>query len=91
MAISPDSRYNNSIVQTIDAPDGPRREMRIPFPISRQVSYTFYRVGAGDRVDTIADDFYGDARLWWIIADANPEILDWLDLQVGNIIRVPNA
>ena len=25
----------------------------------------------GDRLDTIAQRFYGDANLWWIIAKAN--------------------
>lgn len=91
MAIAANSRYTSAVIQTVDGPDGPRREMRVRFPRSRQVSYTYYRVVAGDRIDTIAASFYGDGTLWWMIADANPEIIDWLDLAVGEIIRVPNG
>ena len=76
----------------------------MPFPSARRFRYTEYRVTEGDRVDTIANDFYGDARLWWIIANANPEILDWFNMDVpahegvpftgmtpGYVLRIPDT
>lgn len=90
--ISTDSRYVSAVIDTAEGPAGDtRQEMRVPFPRSRQLSYTEYRMTAGDRVDTVAYDFYGNAQFWWMIANANPEIIDWLDVDPGMIIRVPNA
>lgn len=92
MAISAESRYRTATLQTAVGADGEtRQEMRPAFPRSRQVSFTYYRVVAAERIENIAYNQYGDARLWWIIADANPEILDWFDLEPGKIIRVPSA
>ena len=90
--IGANSRYRTSTIQTAVGPnDDTRQEMRVPFPKTRQVAFTYYLVTSGDRVDTIAYDFYGNAQFWWIIADANPEILDWVDLEPGEVLRIPNA
>lgn len=90
--ISSTSRYRTAIIQTVTAPDGTtRQEMRIPFPRSQQINYTYYRVLGGDRVDTIAYKFFKNATMWWMIANSNPEIIDWVELPPGTIIRVPNA
>lgn len=34
-----------------------------------------HTVRSGDRLDLMARHYYDDARLWWRILDANPEIL----------------
>lgn len=92
MPIAADSRYTTATITTAQGPDGEtRQEMRPAFPRSRIISFTYYRVIDQDRVDLIANAFYGRGDLWWIIADANPEILDWMDLPPGLIIRVPSA
>lgn len=92
MAIGADSRYTTASIVTAVGPDEEtRQEMRVAFPASRLITYTYYRTLDGERVDTIANDFYGRGDLWWKIADANPEILDWLDVEPGTILRVPNA
>jgi hypothetical protein len=45
----------------------------------------------GDRLDLLADQFYNDVDLWWIIAIANPDIIrrDSLSLKGGLDIRIP--
>jgi hypothetical protein len=48
-------------------------------------------LNGSDRIDLLAVQYFGDARMWWHIADANPEILDWTVLTPGQIIRIPNA
>jgi len=91
MPISADSRYVTATITTAKGRDDEtRQEMRVAFPRSRMITYTFYRVLDQDRIDTIAHNFYGRGDLWWKIADANPEILDWMNLDPGLIIRVPN-
>lgn len=44
----------------------------------------------GDRMDLLANDFYGDPSLWWVIASANSLPGDSLYLEPGTQIRVPN-
>lgn len=44
-----------------------------------------------NRMDVIANQQYGDSRLWWVIAEANPQFAyDPLSLPEGAIIKVPN-
>lgn len=43
----------------------------------------------GDRLDKLANQFYGDDELWWIIAIANG-IAYPLGIKPGTVIRVPS-
>lgn len=54
-------------------------------------SFTFYRLRSSDRLDLLATDLYGDGALWWRIADANPEVMDWTNVPVGTVLRLPSA
>ena len=46
----------------------------------------------GDRLDLLADEFYGDSSLYWVIASANPENTrnDSFFLTPGIQIRIPS-
>ena len=46
---------------------------------------------AGDRLDSLAFQFYDDVDLWWIIAIANPDIIkrDSYCLKPNLEIRIP--
>jgi hypothetical protein len=39
-----------------------------------------HRVSAGDRLDQLAQTYYGRPEQWWHICDANPEVLSPLEL-----------
>tara|TARA_B100000519_G_C13896537_1_gene275480 strand:- start:116 stop:409 length:294 start_codon:yes stop_codon:yes gene_type:complete len=43
----------------------------------------------GDRLDLLANEFYGDARNWWIIADANNLGKGTLSVPPGLQLRIP--
>lgn len=43
----------------------------------------------GDRLDTLAYDFYGDSSLWWIIATANNIHDATFAVPDGTTLRVP--
>ncbi len=43
----------------------------------------------GDRLDTLAYDYYDDSSLWWIIAAANNIHDAPLGLNDGTILRIP--
>ena len=42
----------------------------------------------GDRFYTLADQYYGDARFWWVIAWYNATPTE-ADLKLGQLIRIP--
>ena len=46
----------------------------------------------GDRLDLIADQFYRNVDLWWVIATANPDVIrrDSFNLMPGLQIRIPD-
>jgi len=43
----------------------------------------------GDRLDTIANQFYGDSSLWWIIAASNNIHDAPIAVDDGTILRIP--
>lgn len=43
----------------------------------------------GDRLDSLANQFYDDASLWWIIATANNVHDSGFSVAPGTILRVP--
>ena len=46
----------------------------------------------GDRLDLIANQFYKDVDLWWVIATANPDVIrrDSFNLKPGLQVRIPS-
>ena len=47
---------------------------------------------SGDRLDTLANQFYQDVDLWWVITTANPDVIrrDSFNLKPGIEIRIPS-
>lgn len=45
----------------------------------------------GDRLDLLANEYYNSISLYWVIAIANPNVVDFgsLYLPVGSQIRIP--
>jgi len=58
-------------------------------PLSENDTYVYTSIG--DRYDTLANQFYNDASLWWVIAICNPDIdLSTLVIPNGSQIRIPS-
>jgi phage tail protein X len=89
--ISADSRYSTSTIETVQTSSGVRQTVITPAPVERVIAYTNYLVRDGDRADLLAYRFLGSAGLWWMIADANPEIPDWFLLPRGTLLRIPRV
>lgn len=84
------SRYEDAdIAYVLDGRVGTTRAtaFRSPVEVETDVRYWFWR--EEDRIDVIATRYYGEPDLWWRIADANPEILDPLNIPIGTKIRIP--
>lgn len=96
MAVSANSRYAGSVVAPVTDGAGATRNTILPkVPADTAYRVSFYPWRAGDRMDLLAYRFYGDERLWWLIADANPEIVPYasslFSIAPGTMIRIPDA
>tara|TARA_Y100001972_G_scaffold8240_1_gene8711 strand:+ start:1913 stop:2215 length:303 start_codon:yes stop_codon:yes gene_type:complete len=49
----------------------------------------FIEVTTTDRLDNLADKFYGNSNLWWVIAQANALGKGTLYIKEGAILRLP--
>jgi len=87
--ISPNSRYATAKLTTVEV-DG--KSIVYILPPNQNVTiftYTYYTVTFADRIDNIAATFLGNPSLWYRIAQVNPQVMNWLDLQPGTVIRIP--
>ena len=48
-----------------------------------------HEVQEGERIDTIAQKYYGDSVLWWYIAIASEKELFPVELSPGDRLRIP--
>ncbi len=72
--------------------DGKRIFQYAKYPeIPLSVNDIYATTLVGDRLDLIADQFYRNVDLWWIIATANPDVIrrDSFNLMPGLQIRIP--
>jgi len=85
-------RNRSSKIQIINNPGTKRYFKAIKYPIIPPSADDIYIITtAGDRLDLLANQFYNDVRLWWIISNANMDLIrrDSYALKPGLQIRVP--
>ena len=62
---------------------------RLP-EIPEQDSDRFIFSREGDRLDSLANEFYDDPRFWWVIAESNPGLCHGtLSVLPGRQLRIP--
>lgn len=87
------SRYKNSRFFDVDESGHEVFAGIRPRQINSAEGVLEYIVKSGDRLDLLANNFYNNDRLWWRIADANPQfifsgyMLD--DDMVGDVLLIP--
>jgi nucleoid-associated protein YgaU len=82
------SRYkNNGSTKTFDGRTVYRPFIYPDIPVSNYDLYVMSE--AGDRLDSLANQYYKDPTLWWIIASANNIHTAPLGLREGTILRIP--
>lgn len=89
MPVKPNSRYAALPLQQVTTPDGTTRRV-IQLRLERQTptQTVQHQVMQGETLDLLARQYYGDERLWWRIADANPLIYPF-DIKAGDVLDVP--
>lgn len=81
-------RYEN--IKTLQSVEGKQYKTTTVYPdtpISENDYYTITTVG--DRYDTLANQFYNDYTLWWVIAAANNSERASLIVEPGIQLRIP--
>lgn len=82
------SRYQNNKTQKLDDGRVVYRSRLYPnIPLSDNDIYIVTQ--QGDRLDSLANQFYSDTSLWWIIATANNVHDGSLSVPDGTTLRVP--
>lgn len=82
------NRYEN--VKIIKTEEGRRYKKTIQYPKMEKTVDDKYIIGRqGDRLDNLAHKYYGDSRLWWILARANYLGKGDLSVPIGAQIRIP--
>lgn len=93
MAILRGSRFQGVAYTGIKTDDGCSRKvlaLRRHFTAQDISDRAIEHVVEGEeQLDTLAERYYRDERLWWLIADVN-EILFPLDIPVGTVLIVPD-
>ena len=91
--ILPNSRYANSTIAAVETSSTfGDTDVSVIVPsaaLAYNFQYVSHQVALGERIDSIAFQYYTDATLWYYIAYANPEIMWWDNLTPGLVIRVP--
>lgn len=52
---------------------------------------TYIETITPERLDALANQFYNDASLWWVIAAANGVGKGTVRVPIGTILRIPNV
>ena len=85
------NRYSK--LPTTIAPDGEQLYKTVRYPeIPRSFSDIYVYTTIGDRFDTLANLYYRDSSLWWVISIANNDVTNQssLNIPIGTQIRIPN-
>lgn len=92
-APSNDSRYYDSTIDyfafTASGENYP--VMFYEFSDLGKTNYIDYAWKQGDRLDNLATTYFLFPTRWWIIAEFNPKISDWLNVAPGTNIRIPRV
>lgn len=81
-------RYEN--IKILTSTEGKRYRTNTVYPDTPISEDDYYVITtAGDRYDTLAQQFYNDYTLWWIIAAANNSQRASLMVEAGIQLRIP--
>jgi len=82
------SRYDN--IKEVQDENGIRvKKSNIYPPIPRNSKDIYLQTTSGDRLDLLANKYYGKVQHWWIIAEANALGKGSMIVPPGKQLRIP--
>ena len=93
MAIYSGSRYEYSLIDFFSTKENGNQNPTVFYSMTNmgEVSYYQHTFTEGDRLDLLADEYYRSPSFWWLIAEFNPEIIDFTTISPGTLIRIPRV
>ncbi len=86
------NRYKYIIEQRLDTK---RKRLRynsnLPPKIEKSIEDIYIIAREGDRLDSLAYEYYGDQSQWWVIAQANHIGKGTLVIEPGIRVRIPKT
>lgn len=93
MAITSGSRYEKSIVDYFRKETG-----GVTYPVVlysfdslTNISFFYHTYRNGDTLHALSQRYFRTPKLWWAIAEYNPEITDLFSIPDGTSIRIPSV
>tara|TARA_A100001015_G_scaffold261323_1_gene306756 strand:+ start:1315 stop:1632 length:318 start_codon:yes stop_codon:yes gene_type:complete len=83
-------RYKHNIIHTDKDGNRYRESTLYPGSIPRHPDDIYIYIKSGQRLDLLADKYYNDTTLWWIIALANNIGKGTLSVPPGVRLRIPS-
>ena len=84
------SRYSKTETITPENSEGKSPRVLAVRDIPEETGVFEHTVTQGERLDQIAQRYYNDSKKYWLILDANPDVLHPLELLVaGRKIKIP--
>jgi len=84
------ARYNK--IPKTKSPNNKEMYRNVRYPdVPKDFSDTYVYTTVGDRFDSLAQQYYDDSSLWWVISIANESIVqNSLIPPIGSQIRIPS-
>jgi hypothetical protein len=81
-----------SLIPETNSPTGKQMYETVRYPdIPKTFDDIYVYTTIGDRFDILAQQYYGDSSLWWVISIANDNLYqNSLTPPVGSQIRIPS-
>lgn len=89
MTVMIDSRYASAMKLVLPTDRGPAQVL-YPSPPRTGSNYRLYVAIEGDSFDLLAFRLWNDPRLFWRIADMNPQVFFPGAIPAGTLIRLPS-
>ena len=83
------SRYQNTKSSPVSGKGFMKKDTTIYQNIPETNNDIFIITQQGDRLDTLAFQFYEDPDLWWYIAKANH--INTMNVEAGTSLRIPSS
>jgi len=93
MPIYSGSRYETSLVDYFRKNEGGETYPVIFYEFDEltETSFSIHTYVKGETLQGLSMQFYRRPDLWWVIAEYNPELTDFVNIPSGTEIRIPNV
>ena len=81
------SRYTKTGVEVQDGHSSFKLRVRMSFNLDGAIVHQF---SLGETLDGLANKYYNDPQLWWVILEANSQYRSELDIPYGTNLTIPN-